>query len=131
MRSIEQMYAEGDYAAIRQLLDKEEAKAEEAAKVARQEKIAVAKANMIEAIQVYGDAIGIELREESINRFIMTLASMEKMLGQKGSLLGAKSFDLPEGQSFTRKYSKPIVISTADLFSEDDNILKRFLEREV
>lgn len=131
MRSIEQMYAEGDYAAIRQLLDKEEAKAEEAARVARQEKIAAAKANMIAAIQAYGDAIGIELREESINRFIMTLASMEKMLGQKDSLLGVKSFDLPEGQSFTRKYNKPIVISTADLFSEDDNILKRFLEREV
>lgn len=131
MRSIEQMYAEGDYAAIRQLLDKEEAKAEEAAKVARQEKIAAAKTNMIAAIQAYGDAIGIELREESINRFIMTLASMEKMLGQKDSLLGVKSFELPEGQSFTRKYSKPIVISTADLFSEDDNILKRFLEREV
>lgn len=131
MRSIEQMYAEGDYAAIRQLLDKEEAKAEEAAKVARQEKIAAAKANMIAAIQAYGDAIGIELREESINRFIMTLASMEKMLGQKDSLLGVKSFELPEGQSFTRKYSKPIVISTADLFNEDDNILKRFLEREV
>ena len=131
MRSIEQMYAEGDYAAIRQLLDKEEAKAEEAAKVARQEKIAAAKANMIAAIQAYGDAIGIELREESINRFIMTLASMEKMLSQKDSLLGVKSFELPEGQSFTRKYNKPIVISTADLFSEDDNILKRFLEREV
>lgn len=131
MRSIEQMYAEGDFDAIRQLLDKEEAKAEEAAKVAKQEKIAAAKANMIEAIKAYGDAIGIELREESINRFIMTLASMEKMLGQKDSLLGVKSFDLPEGQSFTRKYSKPIVISTADLFSEDDNILKRFLEREV
>ena len=131
MRSIEQMYAEGDYAAIRQLLDKEEAKAEEAAKVARQEKIAAAKANMIAAIQAYGDAIGIELREESINRFIMTLASMEKMLGQKDSLLGVKSFELPEGQSFTRKYSKPIVISTADLFNEDGNILKRFLEREV
>ena len=131
MRSIEQMYAEGDFDAIRQLLDKEEAKAEEAAKVARQEKIAAAKANMITAIQAYGDAIGIELREESINRFIMTLASMEKMLGQKDSLLGVKSFELPEGQSFTRKYNKPIVISTADLFSEDDNILKRFLEREV
>lgn len=131
MRSIEQMYAEGDFDAIRQLLDKEEAKAEEAAKVARQEKIAAAKANMIAAIQAYGDAIGIEIREESINRFVMTLASMEKMLGQKDSLLGVKSFDLPEGQSFTRKYSKPIVISTADLFSEDDNILKRFLEREV
>lgn len=131
MRSIEQMYAEGDYAAIRQLLDAKEAEAEEKAKKERAKKIDAAKANMIAAIQAYGDAVGIEMREESINRFIMTLASMEKMLGQKDSLLGVKSFDLPEGQSFTRKYSKPIVISTADLFSEDDNILKRFLEREV
>lgn len=131
MRSIEQMYAEGDFDAIRQLLDKAEAEAEERAKAVRKEKIDAAKTNMIAAIQAYGDAIGIEMREESINRFIMTLASMEKMLGQKDSLLGAKSFELPEGQSFTRKYNKPIIISTADLFSEDDNILKRFLEREV
>lgn len=131
MRSIEQMYAEGDYAAIRQLLDAKEAEAEEKAKAARKEKIDAAKANMIAAIQAYGDAIGIEIREKSIDRFIMTLASMEKMLGQKDSLLGANLFDLPEEQSFTRKYNKPIVISTADLFSEDDNILKRFLEREV
>lgn len=131
MRSIEQMYAEGDYAAIRQLLDAKEAEAEEKAKAARKEKIDAAKANMIAAIQTYGDAIGIEIREKSIERFVMTLASMEKMLGQKDSLLGANSFDLPEEQSFTRKYNKPIVISTADLFSEDDNILKRFLEREV
>lgn len=131
MRSIEQMYAEGDYAAIRQLLDAKEAEAEEKAKAARKEKIDAAKANMIAAIQAYGDAIGIEIREKSIERFVMTLASMEKMLGQKDSLLGANSFDLPEGQSFTHKYNKPIVISTADLFSEDDNILKRFLEREV
>lgn len=131
MRSIEQMYAEGDYAAIRQLLDAKEAEAEEKAKAARKEKIDVAKANMIAAIQAYGDAIGIEIREKSIDRFVMTLASMEKMLGQKDSLLGTNSFDLPEEQSFTHKYNKPIVISTADLFSEDDNILKRFLEREV
>lgn len=131
MRSIEQMYAEGDFDAIRQLLDKEEAVAEEKARAARKEKIDAAKANMIAAIQAYGDAIGIEIREKSIERFVMTLASMEKMLGQKDSLLGAKSFELPEEQSFTRKYNKPIVISTADLFSEDDNILKRFLEREV
>ena len=131
MRSIEQMYAEGDYAAIRQLLDAKEAEAEEKAKAARKEKIDAAKANMIAAIQAYGDAIGIEIREKSIDRFVMTLASMEKMLGQKDSLLGTNSFDLPEEQSFTRKYNKPIVISTADLFSEDDNILKRFLEREV
>ena len=131
MRSIEQMYTEGDFNAIRQLLDKEEAAAEEKAKAARKEKIDAAKANMIAAIQAYGDAIGIEIREKSIDRFVMTLASMEKMLGQKDSLLGADSFKSPEGQSFTRKYNKPIVISTADLFSEDDNILKRFLEREV
>lgn len=129
MRSIEQMYAEGDFDAIRQLLDAKEAEAEE--KAARKEKIDAAKANMIAAIQAYGDAIGIEIREKSIDRFVMTLASMEKMLSQKDSLLGANSFDLPEEQSFTRKYNKPIVISTADLFSEDDNILKRFLEREV
>ena len=131
MRNIEQMYAEGDYAAIRQLLDAKEAEAEEKAKAARKEKIDAAKANMIAAIQAFGDAIGIEIREKSIDRFVMTLASMEKMLGQKDSLLGANSFDLPERQSFTRKYNKPIVLSTADLFSEDDNILKRFLEREV
>ena len=131
MRSIEQMYAEGDFDAIRQLLDAKEAEAEEKAKAARKEKIDAAKANMIAAIQAYGDAIGIEIREKSIDRFVMTLASMEKMLGQKDSLLGTNSFDLPEEQSFTRKYNKPIVISTADLFSEDDNILKRFLEREV
>lgn len=131
MRSIEQMYAEGDFDAIRQLLDKVEAEAEEKARVVRKEKIEAAKANMIAAIHVYADAIGIEIKEKSIDRFIMTLANMENMLGQKDSLLGAKSFELPEGQSFTRKYNKPIVISTADLFSEDDNILKRFLEREV
>ena len=37
MRSIEQMYAEGDYAAIRQLLDAKEAEAEEKAKAARKD----------------------------------------------------------------------------------------------
>ena len=128
MRSIEQMYAEGDFDAIRQLLDETEAKAEAKAKEERAKKIEAAKANLIEAIQIYGDAIGIEIREESIERFVMTLASMEKMLDQKDSLLGANSFKLPEGQTFTREHSKPIVISTA---GNADDILKRFLEREI
>ena len=131
MRSIEQMYAEGDYAAIRQLLDEAEAKAEAKAKEERAKKIETAKVNMIKAIQVYGEAIGIEIREESIDRFVMTLAGMEQMLNRKSPSFGVNSFKLPEGQSFTREHSKPIIISTADLFGEDDNILKRFLEREV
>ena len=128
MRSIEQMYAEGDYDAIRQLLDEAEARAEAKAKEERAKKIEIAKVNMIEAIQVYGEAVGIEIREESIDRFVMTLASMEKMLGQKDSLLGVNSFKLPEGQTFTRERSKPIVISTA---GNADDILKAFLEREI
>ena len=131
MRSIEQMYAEGDYAAIRQLLDEKEAQAEAKAKEERAKKIETAKVNMIKAIQVYGEAIGIEIREESIDRFVMTLAGMEQMLNRKTPSFGVNSFKLPEGQSFTREHSKPIIISTADLFGEDDNILKRFLEREV
>ena len=128
MRSIEQMYAEGDYDAIRQLLDEAEARAEAKAKEERAKKIEIAKVNMIEAIQVYGEAVGIEIREESIDRFVMTLASMEKMLGQKDSLLGVNSFKLPERQTFTRERSKPIVISTA---GNADDILKAFLEREI
>ena len=128
MRSIEQMYAEGDYDAIRQLLDEAEARAEAKAKEERAKKIEIAKVNMIEAIQVYGEAVGIEIREESIDRFVMTLASMENMLGQKDSLLGVNSFKLPERQTFTRERSKPIVISTA---GNADDILKAFLEREI
>ena len=128
MRGIEQMYAEGDYAAIRQLLDETEAKAEAKAKEERAKKIEIAKANMINAIQAYGEAIGIEIREESIDRFVMTLASMEKMLGQKVPSFGVNSFKLPEGQTFTREHSKPIVISTA---GNADDILKAFLEREI
>ena len=128
MRSIEQMYAEGDFDAIRQLLDETEAKAEAKAKEERAKKIEAAKANMIEAIQAYGDAIGIKIREKSIERFVLTLTSMEKMLGQTDSLLRANSFDLPEGQTFTREHSKPIVISTA---GNADDILKAFLEREI
>lgn len=128
MRSIEQMYAEGDYAAIRQMLDEAEAKAEAKAKEERAKKIEAAKANMIEAIQVYGEAIGIEIREESIDRFVMTLAGMEQMLGQRVPSFGVNSFKLPEGQTFTREHSKPIVISTA---GNADDILKAFLEREI
>ena len=131
MRSIEQMYAEGDFDAIRQLLDEVEAEREAKAKEERAKQIEVAKVNMIKAIQAYGDAIGIEIREESIDRFVMTLAGMEQLLNRKSPSFGVNSFKLPEGQTFTRERSKPIVISTAELFGEDDNILKRFLEREV
>ena len=128
MKPIEELFAEGDFDAIRQLLDEVEAEQEAKAKEERAKKIEAAKADMIKAIQVYGEAVGIEIREESIDRFVMTLASMEKMLGQKDSLLGVNSFKLPEGQTFTRERSKPIVISTA---GNADDILKRFLEREI
>ena len=128
MKPIEELFAEGDFDAIRQLLDTVEAEREALAKEERAKKIDAAKADMIKAIQVYGEAVGIEIREESIDRFVMTLASMEKMPGQKDSLLGVNSFKLPEGQTFTRERSKPIVISTA---GNADDILKAFLEREI
>ncbi len=131
MRSIEQMYAEGDFDAIRQLLDETEAKAEAKAKEERAKKMAAARETMMAAVKDYCAVAGLEISEEAIDRYLMTLVGMGQVLGKRGLSFGANSFKLPEGQTFTREHSKPIVISTAELFGEDDNILKRFLEREV
>ena len=128
MRSIEQMYAEGDFDAIRQLLDETEAKAEAKAKEERAKKIEAARETMMTAIKDYCAVTGLEISEEAIDRYLITLVGMGHALNKRGPSFGVNSFKLPEGQTFTREHSKPIVISTA---GNADDILKAFLEREI
>ena len=77
MRSIEQMYAEGDYAAIRQMLDEAEAKAEAKAKEAKAKEVAVARENLIEAAKAYTNALECPMDELSIVRLVKSLSSLE------------------------------------------------------
>lgn len=125
MRSIEQMYAEGDYAAIRQLLDEEEAKAEAKAKEERAKKILLAREELVAAMKKYVAAYGEEMSEKDVERFRRGLMNLEVIPVKRTSILtGAPDlFDL--GIELPPA-SRPIVKSNTDA-----DVLRKFLSREM
>lgn len=133
MRSIEQMLAEGDFDAIRQLVDKEEAEAKrKAEEKALQEKylqekekeIAEAREEVAEAMLDYLLALGLEFNESAeddlIEEMLAVLKSNEKSLrGMYSFLFGAKP-------SVKVVKSKPTAIKL-----NDDEVFRKFLDSLV
>ena len=133
MRSIEQMLAEGDFNAIRQLVDKEEAEAKrKAEEKALQEKylqekekeIAEAREAVAEAMLDYLLALGLEFNESAeddlIEEMLAVLKSNEKSLrGMYSFLFGAKP-------SVKVVKSKPTAIKL-----NDDEVFRKFLDSLV
>ena len=77
MKPIEELFAEGDFDAIRQLLDEVEAEQEAKAKEARTKKIAEAREKLIEAAKAYTNALECPMDEASIVRLVKSLSSLE------------------------------------------------------
>ena len=133
MRSIEQMLAEGDFDAIRQLVDKEEAEAKrKAEEKALQEKylqekekeIAEAREAVAESMLDYLLALGLEFNESAeddlIEEMLAVLKSNEKSLrGMYSFLFGAKP-------SVKVVKSKPTAIKL-----NDDEVFRKFLDSLV
>lgn len=133
MRSIEQMLAEGDFDAIRQLVDKEEAEAKrKAEEKALQEKylqekekeIAEARKAVAEAMLDYLLALGLEFNESAeddlIEEMLAVLKSNEKSLrGMYSFLFGAKP-------SVKVVKSKPTAIKL-----NDNEVFRKFLDSLV
>ena len=94
MRSIEEMYAAGDFDAIRQLLDEEEAKAEEKARAIKEAMVAEARKTLIDAAKEYTDLLGCPMDEASIVRMVKSLSSLEGLTKYGGGpVIKVKTLD--------------------------------------
>lgn len=119
MRSIEEMYAAGDFDAIRQMLDEEEARAEqklreaeEKARAEKEKKVAEARANLLSAVKVYTEVLECPMDEKSMVRMVKSLCSLESFADKCGAhpmMLGGRP---------------SITIKGADI---DDEVLHNFL----
>lgn len=133
MRSIEQMLAEGDFDAIRQLVDKEEAEAKrKAEEKALQEKylqekekeIAEAREAVAEAMLDYLLALGLEFNESAEDDLIEEMTAVLK--SNEKSLRGMYSFLFGAKPSVKVVKSKPTAIKL-----NDDEVFRKFLDSLV
>lgn len=133
MRSIEQMLAEGDFDAIRQLVDKEEAEAKrKAEEKALQEKylqekekeIAEAREAVAEAMLDYLLALGLEFNESAEDDLIEEMSAVLK--SNEKSLRGMYSFLFGAKPSVKVVKSKPTAIKL-----NDDEVFRKFLDSLV
>ena len=127
MKPIEELFAEGDFDAIRQLLDEVEAEQEAKAREARTKRVKEAKEKVIAATVEYMEALGLDYNEKEIHSLVKAL-DITANLATKGPTYKAKSYGFGDLCKFNHEDSKPIVISTA---GNADDILKAFLEREI
>lgn len=125
MRSIEQMYAEGDYAAIRQMLDEAEAKAEAKAKEERAKKILLAREELVAAMKKYIAAYGGEMSDREVESFKRGLMNMEVMPTRRASILTGLP-DLFDLGIELPPASRPSVKNNTDA-----DVLRKFLSREM
>lgn len=125
MRSIEQMYAEGDYAAIRQMLDEAEAKAEAKAKEERAKKILLAREELVAAMKNYVAAYGEEMSEKDVESFRRGLMNLEVMPIRRASILTGLP-DLFDLGIELPPASRPSVKNNTDA-----DVLRKFLSREI
>lgn len=125
MRSIEQMYAEGDFDAIRQLLDEVEAEQEAKAKEARAKKIFLAREELVAAMKKYVAAYGDEMSDKEVERFRRGLVSMETMPIKRASILTGLT-DLFDLGIELPPASRPNVKTNTDA-----DVLRKFLSREM
>lgn len=127
MKPIEELFADGEFDAIRQLLDEIEADNEAKARAAKKAQVSAAKEKVIAATKEYMEALGLDYNEKEINSLVKAL-DVTEALALRNPVYKAKSYGLGDLCKFSREDSKPIVISTN---SNADDILKAFLEREI
>ena len=127
MKPIEELFADGDFDAIRQLLDEVEADREAKARAAKEAHIQAAKEKLIAATKEYMEVLGLGYNEKEINSLVKAL-DITAAVASKNPVYKAKSYGFGDLCNFSREDSKPIVISTN---SNADDILRAFLEREI
>ena len=122
MKPIEELFADGDFDAIRQLLDEVEADRE-----AKEAQVNAAKEKVVAATKEYMEVLGLDYNEKEINSLVKAL-DITAAVASKSPVYKAKSYGFGDLGKFSREDSKPIVISTN---SNADDILRAFLEREI
>lgn len=125
MKPIEELFAEGDFDAIRQLLDEVEAEQEAKAKEERAKKILIAREELIAAMKKYVAAYGGEMSEREVESFRRGLMGMEVMPIKRASILTGLPdlFDL--GIELPPASRPNVKINT------DEDVLRKFLSREI
>ena len=76
---IRELYENGDFDAIRKMLDAEEARVAEAKRAARNKEIMAARVELINAAVVYAGVLGYEASEEDVSRLEKEFVEMEKL----------------------------------------------------
>lgn len=127
MKPIEELFADGDFDAIRQLLDEVEADREVKARAAKEAHIQAAKEQVVAATKEYMEVLGLDYNEKEINSLVKAL-DITAAVASKNPVYKAKSYGFGDLGKFSREDSKPIVISTT---GNADDILRAFLEREI
>ena len=125
MKPIEELFAEGDFDAIRQLLDEVEAEQEAKAKEARAKKIFLAREELVAAMKKYVAAYGEDMPEKDVERFRRGLVSMETMPIKRASILTGLP-DLFDLGIELPPASRPSVKNNTDA-----DVLRKFLSREM
>lgn len=125
MRSIEQMYAEGDFDAIRKLLDEVEAEREAKAKEERAKKISVAMEELVAAMKNYIAACGEEISDKEVEDFKRGLVNIREVPIKRASILT----ELPD--LFDLGIKCPSVSKSSIKTNTDADVLRKFLSREI
>lgn len=125
MKPIEELFAEGDFDAIRQLLDEVEAEQEAKAKEERAKKILIAREELIAAMKKYVAAYGEEMSDKEVESFRRGLMGVEMMPVKRASILTGLPdlFDL--GIELPPASRPNVKINT------DEDVLRKFLSREM
>lgn len=76
---IRELYENGDFDAIRKMLDAEEARAAEAARAARNKEIMAARVELINAAVNYAGVLGYDASEEDVKRLEKEFIEMERL----------------------------------------------------
>ena len=125
MKPIEELFAEGDFDAIRRLLDEVEAEQEAKAKEERAKKILIAREELIAAMKKYVAAYGEEMSDKEVESFRRGLMGVEMMPVKGASILTG----LPD--LFDLGIELPPVSRPSVKINTDEDVLRKFLSREM
>ena len=125
MKPIEELFAEGDFDAIRQLLDEVEAEQEAKAKEERAKKILIAREELIAAMRKYVAAYGEEMSDKEVENFRRGLMGVEMMPVKRASILTG----LPD--LFNLGIELPPASRPNVKINTDEDVLRKFLSREI
>ena len=125
MKPIEELFAEGDFDAIRQLLDEVEAEREAKAKEERAKKILIAREELVAAMKKYVAAYGEEMSDKEVESFRRGLMGVETMPVKRASILTG----LPD--LFDLGIELPPASRPSVKINTDEDVLRKFLSREM